>query len=140
MQSDGADLVVPAGGCMGAFPRVAHFDADGKKDLLVGRADGTVQLFRNVGTDTAPTFDGGALVQAGPAGVKSPIDVGYRATIALTDWDNDGARDLVLVLSMEESISTLIMGRMWNPISSARRLFRIWPATCWSLPEGRVPR
>jgi hypothetical protein len=96
VQSDGADLVVPAGGCMGAFPRVAHFDDDGKKDLLVGRADGTVQLFRNVGTDTAPTFDGGALVQAGPAGVKSPINVGYRATVALTDWDNDGARDLVL--------------------------------------------
>ncbi len=63
---------------------------------MVGRADGTVQLFRNIGTDTVPTFDGGALLQAGPAGGKSPIDVGDRATIALTDWDNDGARDLVL--------------------------------------------
>jgi hypothetical protein len=96
VQSEGADLVVPAGGCMGAFPLVAHFDDDGKKDLVVGRADGTVEVYRNVGTDRAPTFDGGTLVQAGPAGAKFPIDVGYRATIALTDWDNDGARDLVL--------------------------------------------
>lgn len=96
VQSDGADLVVPAGGCLGAFPRLTHFDDDGKKDLLVGRADGTVQLFRNVGTDTAPIFNGGVLLEAGPAGVKSPINVGYRATIALTDWDNDGARDLAL--------------------------------------------
>jgi hypothetical protein len=80
VQSDSGDLVVPGSGCMGAFPRVAHFDDDGKKDLLVGRADGTVQLFRNVGTDTAPTFDGGALIQAGPAGVKSPINVGYYLT------------------------------------------------------------
>ena len=92
---------------------------------MVGRADGTVSLFRNVGTNTAPTFDGGTLVQVGPADAKSPIDVGYRATIALTDWDDDGTRDLVLVLSMGESISTLITERMWTPISSARRLFRI---------------
>jgi len=96
LQSAGADLVVPSVGCMGAFPRVAHFDADGKKDLLVGRSDGTVQLFRNIGTDSNPTFDGGALLEVGPAGSKFPIDVGNRATIALTDWDNNGARDLVL--------------------------------------------
>ena len=95
-RSAGIDLVVPAGGCMGAFPRIAHFDADDKKDLLVGRTDGTVQLFRNVGTDSNPTFDGGALLEVGPAGFKFPIDVGNRATIALTDWDNNGARDLVL--------------------------------------------
>ncbi|OHB81404.1 MAG: hypothetical protein A2W31_08640 [Planctomycetes bacterium RBG_16_64_10] len=96
LQSNGVTLVVPTEGCQGAFPRLMQFDADGNKDLLVGQADGTVRLFRNVGTDSEPTFDGGALLAVGPAGAKSPIDVGYRATIALTDWNNDGAGDLVL--------------------------------------------
>ncbi|MBN1853920.1 MAG: VCBS repeat-containing protein [Pirellulales bacterium] len=95
-QSEGTDLLLPASGCMGAFPRIAHFDADNKKDLLVGRADGTVQLFCNIGTESNPTFDEGTLLEVGTAGFKSPIDVGSRATIALTDWDNNGVRDLVL--------------------------------------------
>jgi len=96
VRSQGTDLVVPAGGCLGAFPRVLDFNDDGRKDLIVGRADGTVEQFLNVGTDEAPVFDGSTLLQAGPAGAKTTIDVGNRATLAVTDWNNDGLQDLVL--------------------------------------------
>ena len=35
-QSNGADLSVPAAGCLGSFPRAVYWDADDRKDLLVG--------------------------------------------------------------------------------------------------------
>lgn len=75
---------------------MAHWDADGRKDLLFGTPAGTVILYRNVATDEAPAFDGGMLVEAGPAGAKEPIDVGYSATPLYEDWNGDGRRDLVV--------------------------------------------
>ena len=56
---------------MGIFPRVVYWDADGRKDLLVGRSDGLVMIFLNIGTDADPHFDGGAPLQVGPPGSKS---------------------------------------------------------------------
>jgi hypothetical protein len=94
-QSQGVDLACTAGGCLGCFPRVVYWDADALKDLLVGHSDGTVKVFRNVGSDQAPTFDAGTLLEVGPAGVKAPIDVGDRATTSVVDWNNDGKKDLV---------------------------------------------
>ena len=42
-QSDGADLTVPGSGCLGLFPRVVYWDADDRKDLLIGQADGKIR-------------------------------------------------------------------------------------------------
>ena len=95
-QSGGADLTVPASGCLGAFPRVVYWDNDGRKDLLVGRADGKVQLFFNTGVDQDPVFDGGRFLQVGPPGAKVDISVGSRATSIVVDWNNDGRKDLVV--------------------------------------------
>jgi len=95
-QSNGGDLTVPGQGCLGAFPRVVYWDADGRKDLLVGRADGTVQLFLNIGTDDAPSFDTGTLLQVGEAESKVDIDVYYRATPTVADWNSDGKKDLIV--------------------------------------------
>ena len=81
---------------MGVFPRVVYWDEDGRKDLLVGRSDGLVVIFLNVGTDADPRFDGGAHLQVGPPGSKSDMDVGSRATPIVVDWDNDGRKDLVV--------------------------------------------
>ena len=95
-QSNGVDLTVPPVGCMGAFPRCVYWGADERKDLLVGQADGLVKLFTNIGTDLAPTFDGGTFLQVGPAGSKVNIDVGDRATPTVVDWNNDGRKDLAV--------------------------------------------
>ncbi|MHC4501463.1 MAG: FG-GAP repeat domain-containing protein, partial [Planctomycetota bacterium] len=94
-QSGTEDLTVPASGCQGAFPRVVYWDSDARKDLLIGLANGTVKIFLNTGTDSAPAFDAGTTLQFGPSDSKTNIDIGSRATAMVVDWDNDGAKDLV---------------------------------------------
>lgn len=95
VQSNGGDLTCPGSGCMGCFPRVVYWDDDDRKDLLVGQSTGSIKLFLNTGTDEAPTFDGGRLLQVGPAGAKSNIYVGSRPTPTVVDWNGDGRGDLV---------------------------------------------
>ncbi len=95
-QSNGSDLTVPGSGCLGLFPRTVYWDGDARKDLLIGQADGTVKLFLNTGTDETPTFDGGTLLQVGPAEAKADIDVGLRATSIVVDWNSDGRKDLAV--------------------------------------------
>ena len=95
VQSNGGDLICSGSGCMGCFPRVVYWDADDRKDLLVGQSTGSIKLFLNTGTDEAPTFDGGRLLQVGPAGAKSNIYVGSRPTPTVVDWNGDGRGDLV---------------------------------------------
>jgi len=96
VQSNGGDLTVPGSGCLGIFPRVAYWDADARKDLLVGQADGKVKLYLNIGTDAAPTFDAGTFLQVGQPGSKVTMNLGGRATPEVVDWNNDGRRDLVV--------------------------------------------
>jgi hypothetical protein len=81
---------------MGIFPRVVDADLDGRKDLLVGEAEGNIRLYLNINTDADPSFDGGTLIEAGPAGSKTAIDVGQRTTPVVVDWDNDGRRDILV--------------------------------------------
>jgi hypothetical protein len=95
-QSNGSDLTCPGSGCLGVFPRVVSWDGDGRKDLLAGQSNGTIKIFMNTGSDSVPTFDTGTLLQVGAAGSKVNIDVGSRATATVLDWDNDGAKDLVI--------------------------------------------
>ena len=92
----GAHLTVPATGCLGAFPRVFDFDGDGKRDLLIGRADGKVQFFPNTNTDADPRFGSPVFLRVGEPGSKIDIDVGDRATLEVVDWNRDGRYDLVL--------------------------------------------
>jgi len=81
---------------MGAFPRVVHWDGDGRKDLIVGQSDGAVRIYLNTGTDSNPVFDSGAYLEVGASGSKSGIAVGSRATPTVVDWNNDGAKDLLV--------------------------------------------
>lgn len=49
-----------------AAPFVGDFDGDGLKDLLVGEYyKGRLRVYRNVGTNEKPQFDGYALFQDG---------------------------------------------------------------------------
>ncbi len=81
---------------MGVFPRVVDADNGGRKDLLIGEAEGTLRLYRNINTDGYPMFDGGTLLQVGFPSAKVDIDVGQRPAPAVVDWNNDGRRDVVV--------------------------------------------
>ena len=73
-------LVVPAFG---------DLDRDGDDDLVVGKRDGTLAWFRNVGTSEGPLF-------VPEPGLLGGIDVGREAAPALVDIDGDGDLDLVV--------------------------------------------
>lgn len=45
-------------------PLFADYDGDGIRELLVGNFKGHLQLYRNVGTATAPKFEAKGLLQA----------------------------------------------------------------------------
>jgi len=95
-QANGGNLTCPGSGCLGCFPRVVYWDADARKDLLVGQADGKVKLFLNIATDENPTFGAGSFLQVGPLASKANIDAGDRATPSAVDWNSDGKKDLVV--------------------------------------------
>ncbi len=77
---------------MGAYPQIADWNEDGKKDLLVGDTNGKISLFINTGTNSNPV-----LADSGYIKVDSVnIDVGLRAAPIVYDWNNDGKKDLIV--------------------------------------------
>jgi hypothetical protein len=95
VQANGQDLTCPSDGCLGCYPRVADWDGDGRKDLIVGLADGTVRLFLNIADDRDPQFDVGQFITASDQ-QTTHLDVGLRAAPAVVDWNDDGMMDLVV--------------------------------------------
>lgn len=69
-----------------AVPCFVDADYDGKKDLLVGSGDGKVRYYRNVGTDSAPSF----------TFVNDLVVLTSPAAPFVTDWDEDGQFDLLV--------------------------------------------
>ncbi len=83
-------------------PVVADWDGDGKADLIVGAADGSVVWFRNEGTAREPRLVAAqVLVPASPSAwrddkARGPADWGVRVKPWVVDWDGDGRPDLLL--------------------------------------------
>ena len=94
VQSNGADLILPAEGCLPCFPRVVDWDDDMRKDLLVGVSNGTIRIYLNTGTDEDPVFDSYTTIRVGTSAVA--LDVGDRTTPAFVDWNSDGLIDLIV--------------------------------------------
>ncbi|MBN1124584.1 MAG: VCBS repeat-containing protein [Sedimentisphaerales bacterium] len=95
-QSQTGDLTCVRSGCMVCFPRIVDWDGDEKNDILLGHGDGSVKIFRNIGTHFQPVFDDGTTLTVGQPEQKLPINVMGRATPVLADWNSDGKRDLIV--------------------------------------------
>jgi hypothetical protein len=84
-------------------PVVTDWDGDGKDDLLVGCGDGSVLWFRNTSEDgKEPVLAAGEVLlpassswrATGEEEARSPH--GYRAKLAVADWNGDGKKDLLV--------------------------------------------
>jgi hypothetical protein len=70
-------------------PSFGDLDGDGLPDLVIGEASGAINLYRNVGTRTAPQFN---LV----SDQFQDIRVGRRSAPLLADMNRDGRLDMLI--------------------------------------------
>ena len=88
-----ANCVCPGPGRIS--PRVVDWNADGKKDLVIGDGRGAqTRVWKNVGTNAKPIFSTHHLQYLPPdAGVRP-----YHETVqpCIADWNADGRNDLIM--------------------------------------------
>ncbi len=65
---------------------------DGKHDLMVGTGLGNIGVYRNTNNNSNPVLGGFIPITVGGL----PLDVGDRGTPAVTDWNGDGKKDLLV--------------------------------------------
>lgn len=93
VQENGRDLLVPG---TRSSPVVMDFDGDGKKDLLTGSTDGTILLYRNVGTESLPMFAGFSLVRSNGQPIDLPSNQRSRPFVCHWTGKKDGYWDLLV--------------------------------------------
>ncbi len=72
-----------------SYPYLVDWNEDGKVDLLVGNGGGYLHLFLNQGDGN---LGPGVMVKA----AGKDVDTGSRASTCVTDWNEDGKKDLVI--------------------------------------------
>lgn len=70
-------------------PFVIDWNCDYNKDLVIGTEDGTIALFLNIGSDTAPAFNNE------PDEIIASLGSGNAAAYVVGDWDRDGDKDII---------------------------------------------
>ena len=124
-------LTVEATGCLGAAPAVADINGDGLADLLIGKADGTIQLY----IQEQPGAEGDGPLWSDYGRIKG-IDVGERATPVQADWNSDGRPDLLVGNADGNIVLFLNIGTTEVPAyDSGRYLYD--GGSLLSVPEGR---
>ncbi len=124
-------LTVEATGCLGAAPAVADINGDGLADLLIGKADGTIQLY----IQEQPGAEGDGPLWSDYGRIKG-IDVGERATPVQADWNSDGRPDLLVGNADGNIVLYLNIGTAEVPTyDSGRYLYD--GGSLLSVPEGR---
>ena len=100
VEAGGTAIKVPGGD---AGPFVADWDQDGKPDLLVGAGDGSVWLYRNVGTRKEARYAAGVPLLPASKRLWNPVPAdqapdspGLRCKVCVTDWNGDGRPDLLV--------------------------------------------
>jgi hypothetical protein len=87
VQAAGKDLDVGRGD---ASPCVVDWNEDGRKDLLLGKANGEIVLYINEGTNNQPVFGRGVTLNGGK------VDVGSESSPDMGDLNGDGKKDLIV--------------------------------------------
>ena len=117
VQDSNHDLIVPTGR---AGVAVADLNNDGRKDLLVGNAEGQLILYPNVGSDVDPAYCGSEATTA--EGVTIDLPDAPTAMPWLADFNGDGIVDALV--GSQDGFVRLYLGQAnvaptRNPIDNA---------------------
>jgi FG-GAP-like repeat len=108
------------------FPFVADWNGDGKWDLLLGMADGSVVLHENSGERRAPKLAAARLLVEPVRRGRQPADAevvnrGIRGSICVTDWDRDGTLDILMGDTQSETVRSEAPESMADQLEKMRR-------------------
>lgn len=78
-----------------AFPALIDWNCDGTLDVMVGRGDGTIEIFPNF-SDVGLAIGASMFVEANYGAGNLYLDVGDRARTAPVDFNSDGLMDLIV--------------------------------------------